>query len=84
MFVARLHQAQAERHALRMALAAAEARSADARAALASARRAAEAVETLLQERKAAAALQTEKRAQHVLDDIARTQLARHRHDART
>lgn len=82
MFVARLHQTQTERHALNMTLAAAEARSADARTALAAARRAAEAVETLLQERKVATELQMEKRAQHVLDDIARTRHARHHHDA--
>lgn len=81
MFVARLHQTQSERRTFNMALAAAEARSADARAALMLARRAAEAVETLLQERKAAAAAHGEKRAQHVLDDIARTQHAR-RHDS--
>ena len=82
MFVARLHQVQVERRTLKITLAAAEARSADAQAILASARRAAEAVETLLQERKTAAATQMEKQAQHVLDDIARTQHARRHHNA--
>ena len=82
MFVARLHQAQSERRALDIARTAAEARSAEARAALMVARRAEEAVETLLQERKAAAAIRTEKQEQHALDDIARTQHARHHHRA--
>jgi hypothetical protein len=66
----RQHLRAQRQHAV-AALAEAEARSDDARGRLAAARLAAEAVDRLILERRAAA--RAERRAQHALDDIARS-----------
>src|SRR5690349_18367039 len=63
---------RAEQQVSRMALADAERQTDKARACLASARMAAEAVDRLITERTTAARAEADRRAQHVLDDIAR------------
>jgi flagellar biosynthesis chaperone FliJ len=73
MFVCGLRASDAKRLAAEVALTAAQARSAEARAVVVAARMAAEAVETLNVERAAAAELEANRREQHALDDIART-----------
>jgi hypothetical protein len=72
MFAARSDTARTGRAMAVAALAAAKARSAAARGAVTAARSSAEAVETLIAERMAAEAAEANRRAQHVLDDIAR------------
>jgi hypothetical protein len=71
---------RAERRTIAADLAAAEARSAEARGAVTAARAAAEAVEQLIAERRAAGLAETARRAQHVLDDIARARFTVRRH----
>lgn len=68
----RLAAAHAERQAISAELAVAEERSAQARGVVAAERAAAEAVEQLIQEREAAAGAETNRREQHILDDVAR------------
>jgi hypothetical protein len=79
MFEARDRHRRVVRHNLTASLAAAEARTAEARAELALARLGAEAVETLLEARALAAEAATERKAQHALDDIASGMRARGR-----
>lgn len=70
---ARLEVVRAERRAATAELAAAVARSADARSVVVAARTAAEGVERLMGEHEAANLTEAARREQHVLDDIART-----------
>jgi hypothetical protein len=80
----RLAAARAERRMIVLDLAAATARSAEARAVVTAARTAAEAVEQLISERAAADAIEAARREQHATDDIARARHAeRRREDAR-
>ena len=78
----RLAATHAERQAIRTNLAAAEDRSARARGVVAAERAAAEAVEQLIEEREAAARAETNRREQHILDDIARFAARRRRRSA--
>jgi hypothetical protein len=77
----RLAAARAERRMIALDLAAATARSAEARAVVTAARTAAEAVEQLISERAAANAIEAARREQHAMDDIARARHAARRRD---
>jgi hypothetical protein len=80
MSAIRLETSRAERVMITADLAAATARSDEARGVVTAARTAAEAVEQLIGERTAASRMEAAKREQHALDDIARgSHLARHR-----
>ena len=84
--MAALHQTtmQMRRQELEAELAAAMAGSAQARQVLAAARTAAEAVKQLIEQREAADRAETDRREQHVLDDVTRgRQVARYRVDTR-
>src|SRR3954468_4265730 len=72
IFIATRQHLRAEQQVSRVALADAERQTDEARGHLAGARLAAEAVERLITERTAAARAEADRRAQHVLDDIAR------------
>jgi len=72
LFAAWRKRAQLDRRAAVAALAAAESRTAEARAVLASARSGARVVEQLIEQRAAAARATAAEREQHALDDIAR------------
>ena len=73
MFVRREYARQLQRGAAEAALVAAQAHSAEARAAVTATRTAEEAVRTLITERGVAAEAEANRRAQHVLDDIVRS-----------
>jgi hypothetical protein len=73
MFVRRLRVSDAKRLAAEAALTTAQARSAEARAAVVAARMAAEVVEALSVERAVADELEANRREQHALDDMARS-----------
>jgi flagellar biosynthesis chaperone FliJ len=72
IFIATRQHLRAEQQVSRVALAGAERQTDEARGRLAGARLAAEAVERLIAEHAAAARAEADRRAQHVLDDIAR------------
>jgi uncharacterized membrane protein len=73
IFIATRQYLRTEQQGSRMVLADAERHTDEARGHLAGARLAAEAVDRLIAERAAAARAEADRRAQHVLDDIART-----------
>ena len=72
MFSRRIQANRSERQGADSILLALQARSAEARAALAAARTAAEAVDTLIADRTAAEQAEADRREQHVMDDMAR------------
>jgi flagellar export protein FliJ len=73
MFARRVGASEMERRAAEAALTTAQAKTAEARAAVVAARTAEEAVETLIAERAAADEAEASRREQHALDDMART-----------
>ncbi len=78
MFALRLASMQAIRRDAEADMNAAQAVSAEARAAVVTARMAAEGVETLIAERRVDAAIETARHEQHALDDISRSRCDRH------
>jgi flagellar biosynthesis chaperone FliJ len=72
IFIATRRHWRTEQQVSRVALAEAGRQAEEARGALATARLAAEAVDRLIAERTAAAQAEADRRAQHVLDDVAR------------